>query len=144
MHMRERLGVRLYEDWKRLPRARRREVRAAVAEGRAVRDPRDAELTARLAKSVHAELVEAGEPESLWARAAKPFLVVLWLLAAAGGIFLAIEHGNPFLLLAAALPALEWLLVRRGRRDFPTRLTNTANAQQLNEALIPEDAFRGA
>jgi hypothetical protein len=39
---------------------------------------------------------------------------------------------------------LELLSLARGRPDFRAQLTNTANARQLNEAVIPEDAFRGA
>src|SRR3954452_15996707 len=143
MRMRERLGVRLYEDWKRLPRERRREIERAVAEGRTVQDERDAKVAARLAKSVHAELLEAGAPKSRWSHVTTAIVAVAGVFSIAGGIVRAAQDGSYWWLLLA-LGVLELALPFVWRPDHESRLANATTARELNEALIREDAFRGA
>lgn len=141
--MREQLGVRLYEDWKRLPRERRREIERAVGEGRTVQNQRDAEIAARLAKSVHAELLEAGAPKSRWSHVATVVVALAGVASIAGGIATAAQDKTYWWLLVA-LGVLELALPFVWRPDYASKLANAATARELNEALIPEDPFRGA
>ena len=140
--MRPLLGVRLYEDWKRLSRERRHDVKRAVEQGRAVEDPRDAELAVRLAKARERELAE--EPPGTWSIAVKAFAGGIGLTALVLGTFALLRGGTAFWLLAAGLGAIELLpFVRRGPGEEEQR-RQAAAARAANEPLIPEDAFRGA
>jgi hypothetical protein len=141
--MRERLGVRLYEDWQRLPRERRREIERALAEGRTVQDQRDAEVAARLAESVHAELLEAGAPKSRWSHVTTAIVSLAGVVSIAGGIVRAAQEGSYWWLLLA-LGALELALPFVWRPNYASKLANASIARELNEALVPDDAFRGA
>jgi hypothetical protein len=142
MKMRDRLGVRLYEDWKRLPKQRRRDVKRAVEQGRAVADPRDAELAVRLADARERELAE--QPRGRWSVAV---IAVSGLLGVAALISatVATVRGDPAVwVLAAGFGTLELLVfVRRGPSDEEVR-RQAADARAANEPLIPGDAFRGA
>jgi hypothetical protein len=140
------LGVRLYEDWKRLPRERRREIQRADAEGRAVRDPRDAELAARLAQGLGRQLADAEDSQSLVTTLVLGFEALVGTTAILVAGYALLQGQADYWLRVAGLGVLAWIPIGLGRRRgrYRAMREHADAARAANERLIPQDAFRGA